>query len=82
MGKRPIRIAATLGMVAALIRTYQGYKDGGWHRVMVDWTGYDPNYGWNITWAKALIPMVTGIAVSAIGAKAGVNKYLPKGVGL
>jgi len=69
-------------MVGALIQTYAGYKEGGWHRVMVDWTGYDPNWGWNIKWARALIPCVAGIAVSAIGAKAGVNKYLPKGVGL
>ena len=74
--KQKIPILATAGMIVGLKNLYDGYKEGGTHRVMVSLTGYDPNYGFNWKWATATIPMVLGAGGSMLAAKTGINRYV------
>jgi hypothetical protein len=81
-GRRGIRIAATIGLVAGLIEAYNHYKAGGTGRVMIGLTGYDPNYGWKPQWAKITLPIIAGCGVSLVAAKVGLNRYTPKGINI
>lgn len=74
--KRKIPIMATIGLIAGVSELVKAYKDGGWFRVQVAMTGFDPNWGWNWKWAKAGIPMFAGVAGSMVASKVGLNRHL------
>ena len=75
-------IGALAGMLGAAVQTVRAYKEGGMNRVLISWTGYDSNYGWNAKWATSAVPLVAGLGASFIAAKTGVNRYTPKGINI
>ena len=75
-------IGALAGLIGSAVMTVGAYKEGGMGRVLISWTGYDSNYGWNAKWATSAIPLVAGLGASFIAAKTGVNRYTPKGINI
>ena len=77
-----LHLGVTLGLLGSAAQTVADYREGGMHRVLVSWSGYDPNYGWNPKWIRAPIPLVVGTAATIVAVKTGVNKYTPKGINI
>jgi len=81
--RRIIRVAATGGAIGAGLMAYQAYQSGGPSGAVQVMTGYDPSSGtFAFSSATGLQAMLAGAAISMVGAKLGLNKYLPKGIGL
>ena len=75
--KRKIPIIPTALLIMGIKNLYDAYKDGGSDRAFIALTGYDKNYGWNMKWATAGIPLVgAGVAnkvISMTGIRKGIN---------
>ncbi len=81
--RRVIRVAATGGALGAGLMAYNAYQSGGAPAAVQVMTGYDPSSGtFAFSSATGLHAMLAGAAVSMVGAKLGLNRYLPKGIGL
>ena len=81
--RRTIRIAATAGAVGGGLYAYQAYQSSGANGVIQAYSGYDPSSGsFNIMNATSLHATLAGAIVSMVGAKLGINRYLPKGFAL
>ena len=81
--RKVIRIAATGGAIGAGLMAYQQYQANGAGGAIQTLTGYDPSSGqFAFSSATGLHAMLAGAAISMVGAKLGLNKYLPKGIGL
>ena len=81
--RRIIRVAATGGAIGAGLMAYNAYQSGGPAGAVQVMTGYNASDGtFAFASATGLQSMLVGGVVSMIGAKLGLNKYLPKGIGL
>jgi uncharacterized membrane protein YebE (DUF533 family) len=81
--RRVIRVAATGGAIGAGLMAYNAYQSSGPAGAIQTMTGYDPSSGsFSFASATGLHAMLAGAAVSMVGAKLGLNRYLPKGIGL
>jgi hypothetical protein len=81
--RRVIRIAAMAGAAGGALNAYSQYQSNGAAGVVQAYSGYDPNAGtFNIMSATSLHATLAGALVSMVGAKLGLNRYLPKGFGI
>ncbi len=81
--RRVIRIAATAGAAGGALNAYNAYKTAGAPGVIEAYSGYNTAAGtFNIMNATSTHATIAGAVVSMLGAKLGLNKYLPKGFGL
>jgi hypothetical protein len=81
--RKIIRISAVAGAAGGGLYGYQRYKEHGAAGLVEAYSGYNLDRGdFNIMSAKSLHATIAGAAISMIGAKLGLNRYLPKGIGL
>jgi hypothetical protein len=81
--KRPIRIAATAGAIGGALYAYKAYQSMGPSGVVQAYSGYNPDDGsFAFSNAASLYATMIGGIVSWVGAKTGINRYLPKGFSL
>jgi len=81
--RRVIRIAATAGAAGGALNAYAAYKSAGAPGVIQAYSGYNVSDGtFNIMNASSTHATIAGAIVSMLGAKLGLNKYLPKGFGI
>jgi len=81
--RRIIRVAATGGAIGAGLLAYNAYQSSGPTGAVQVMTGYDPSSGqFAFSSAVGLHALLAGAAVSMVGAKLGLNKYLPRGIGI
>jgi len=81
--RKVIRIAAVAGAAGGALWAYKAYQANGAGGVIQSYSGYNPSDGsFNIMNATSLMATIAGAAVSMVGAKLGLNKYLPKGFGI
>jgi len=81
--RKIIRIAAVAGAAGGALNAYAAYKSAGAPGVIQAYSGYNTSDGsFNIMSATSLHATLAGAIVSMIGAKLGVNKYLPRGFGI
>ena len=81
--RRIIRIAATAGAAGGALNAYAAYKSSGAPGVIQAYSGYNVTDGtFNIMTATSTHATLAGAIISMIGAKTGLNRYLPKGFGL
>lgn len=80
-----LRIGATVGTIAGVYFTAKHImKWKSLNSVLESFTGIDAAHGaptFRLDNFK-MLPAYVGIGVSAVAAKAKLNKYLPKGIGL
>ena len=77
-----IHLGITAGLLGSAVETVRAYREGGMNRVLISWTGYDSNYGWNWKWATSVVPLVVGAGATIIAVKSKVNRYMPKGINI
>ena len=83
MGKRGIRVGATIGMGVMAWQSWKNWQQGGANKVINGLTGYNmEKETWNIKRANALIPGLVGIGLSWAAAKTGINRYTPTRINL
>ena len=81
--RKIIRIAATAGAAGGALSAYAKYKEHGAAGVIEAYSGYNVDRGdFNIMAATSTHATLAGAIISMLGAKVGLNKYLPKGFGI
>lgn len=82
MGRFNLHLGITLGLLGSAVNTVRAYREGGMNRVIISWTGYDSNYGWNWKWATSAVPLIVGAAATFVAVKSGINKWTPTGINI
>ena len=74
-----IHIGATGGAIGAGLLAYNAYQGAGANGVVTVMTGFNPGDGsFHPMAATGLMSLIAGAAVSMVGAKLHLNRYIPK----